>query len=177
MSIAANRYAKALIDALYPDNAEPGYNQLVELNAVLRNQPDARRVLENPTVPADRRKALLKEIGGVLGFLPRIHNFGNLLIERNRLDLLEEIVEVYRKFLDEKLGIVSASVTAAQPLDDSQQKELASKLESVTGKRVRMQVAVDPGLLGGVVARVGSTIYDGSMLQQLRTFRAKLVQE
>jgi F-type H+-transporting ATPase subunit delta len=176
MSVAANRYAKALIDALPSDQAEAGYDQLLRFTAILREHSDARRLFENPTVPADRRKAFLQQIAGTLGFTKEIRNFIEILIERNRLDILDEIIAAYQKFLDAKLGIVRAKVTAAQPLDDTQRTELSKKLETVTGKRVRMDVSVDPNLLGGVVARVGTTIYDGSLRQQLQTFRARLAQ-
>jgi F-type H+-transporting ATPase subunit delta len=125
----------------------------------------------------DRRKFLLNEIADGLGFSTHIRNSSNLLIERNRLPLLDEIIRAYQKFLDERLGIVRASVTAALPLDDGQRRELTAKLEKATGKRVRMEVSVDHNLLGGVVARVGSTIYDGTLLQQLKAVRERLVEE
>jgi F-type H+-transporting ATPase subunit delta len=177
MSVAANRYARALIDVLPPAKAEEGYEQLVNLNQLLDKEVEARKLFENPTVPVDRRKFLLNEIADGLGFSTHIRNFVNLLIERNRLPLLDEIIRAYQKFLDERLGIVRASVTAALPLDDGQRRELTAKLEKATGKRVRMEVSVDHNLLGGVVARVGSTIYDGTLLQQLKAVRERLVEE
>jgi F-type H+-transporting ATPase subunit delta len=176
MSIAANRYARALLDVLYPKNANTGYDQLSRFNALLSEQPDARRLLENPTVPVERRKSLVKEITAVLGSIPEIRNFIDILIDRNRLDLLNEIVGTYQKYLDQRLGIVRAIVTAAAPLDEAQRTTLVVQLEKATGKQVRISVSVDPSLLGGVVARVDSTIYDGSLRQQLESFREKLVQ-
>jgi F-type H+-transporting ATPase subunit delta len=175
MAVAANRYAKALVDVLYPERGEAGLEQLRKFSNLLREQPDARRLFENPTVPAERRKALLKEISGAFSFDRRLQNFLEILIDRNRLDLLDEIIEAYQKLLDERMGIVRAFVTAAHPLDAAQRSELASKLETVTGKQIRMEVAVDPSLIGGVVARVGSTIYDGSVRQQLQSFKNRLV--
>jgi F-type H+-transporting ATPase subunit delta len=176
MSIAANRYARALLDVLYPKNADTGYDQLSRFSALLSEQPDARRLLENPTVPVERRKSLVKEITAALGSIPEIRNFIDILIDRNRLDLLNEIVGTYQKYLDQRLGIVRAIVTAAAPLDEAQRTTLVVQLEKATGKQVRISVAVDPSLLGGVVARVDSTIYDGSLRQQLESFREKLVQ-
>ena len=176
MSVAANRYAKALLDVLYPKNAEAGYDQLNHFNTVLSQQPEARRLLENPTVAVERRKALVKEITTIMGTLPEIRNFIDILIDRNRLELLSEIIGTYQKYLDQKLGIVRATVTAATDLDDTQRKALVSQLQQVTGKQVRMDVSVDPDLLGGIVARVDTTIYDGSLRQQLQSFREKLVQ-
>ena len=99
-----------------------------------------------------------------------IRNFLDLLIERNRLDLLEEIVSTYESFSMRSSASFRAHVTSAlagfRPAS-----EVAAKLETLTGKKVRMEVSVDPSLIGGVVAQVGSTIYDGSIRQQLQTFK------
>lgn len=177
MSVAANRYAKALMDVLYPQKAaEAGLDQLEAFATVLRQQPDAALVLQNPTISADRRKGLANEIAKALKFNPGIGRFLDLLIERDRLSILHEIIPAYQKLLDEKLGIVRAQVRSAQPLDPAEQKQLAAKLQTVTGKQVRMEVAVDPSLIGGVVAQVGSTVYDGSLLTQLMTFKNRLTQ-
>ena len=95
----------------------------------------------------------------------------------NRLPLLQQIIDEYQRLLDDRLGIVRAQVRAAKALDAAQQQELAGKLEKLTGKQVRMEVAIDPSLIGGVVAQVGSTIYDGSVRQQLQAFKTRLVGE
>ena len=177
MSVAANRYAGALMDVLYPEKAEAGLEQLESLNALLKEQPDARRLLENPTFAGDRRKRLLKEISDALGLDRRVTNFAGILVDRNRLSLLDELIATYQKLLDERMGIVRAIVKAARPLDVSEQRELTGKLEEVTGKQVRMEIAVDPSLIGGVVAQVGSTVYDGSVRQQLHAFKSRLIEE
>ena len=177
MSVAANRYAKALIDVLYPDKAEAGLEQLQSFSALLREEPDARRFLENPGVPSARRKRLLDEIAQALSFDRRMANFAGILIDRNRLELLDEVIAAYQRYLDERLGVVRAQVLAAQSLNASEQRELARKLEQITGKQVRMEVAVDPSLIGGVVAQVGSTIYDGSVRHQLQAFKRRLLSE
>ena len=177
MSVAANRYAKALMDVLYPDNAEAGFQQLQRFSELLREQPDAGRILENPTIPVERRKTLLKGLGETLGFHQSVRNFLDLLVDRNRLGILDDIRSAYQTVMDEKLGIVRAQVTAARPLDPAEQQQLATKLQAVTGKKVQMEVAVDPALIGGVVAQVGSTIYDGSLRQQLKTFKNRLIEE
>jgi len=175
MGAAANRYARALIDVLYPETAEAGLQQLQSFEALLKEQPDARRIFENPTIPVERRKQLLQEISGALGFDRRVANFANILIERNRLAILDEIIDAYQRFLDERMGVVRATVTVAQPLDEVQQKAIQSRLENATGKYVRMNVTIDPSLLGGVVAQVDGTIYDGSIRQQLQAFKNRLI--
>jgi F-type H+-transporting ATPase subunit delta len=177
MSVAANRYARALIDVLYPEKAEAGHQQLQQFLALLTDQPEARRFLENPTTAGERRKKLLKEISSALRMDLRVANFIGILVDRDRLPILEEIVQAYQKFLDERVGIVRARVTSAQALDLGQQKELTARLEKATGKQIRMEVAVDPALIGGMIAQVGSTIYDGSVRQQLVSFKTRLSEE
>jgi F-type H+-transporting ATPase subunit delta len=165
------------MDVLYPEKAEAGLEQLQRFASWLNEEPDARRLLENPTMSGDRRSRLLKEIGSALEFERRISNFIGILVDKNRLELLDEIIDVYRKLLDDRLGIVRAVVTGARPLDASQQKELATKLAERTGKQIRMELAVDASLIGGVVAQVGSTIYDGSVRTQLQSFKSRLIEE
>jgi F-type H+-transporting ATPase subunit delta len=175
MSVAANRYATALIDVLYPEKAEVGLQQLESFVGLLNEQPDGRRILENPAMAGERRNRLLKEISAVFGFDRRVTNFISILADRNRLPILEEIITEYQRLMDKKLGIVRARVTSAHALDSTQQQELARKLQQITGKQVRMEVATDPALIGGVVAQVGSTIYDGSVRQQLEAFKSRLL--
>jgi len=177
MSVVANRYARALIDVLYPENAEAGVQQLRDFISLLNDQQDARRFLENPTIAGERRRRLLKEIFDALNLERRVANFIGILVDRDRLPILEEIIQAYQKLLDERLGIVRARVTSAYLLDHSEQQRLAARLEQATGKQIRMEVTVDPSLIGGVVAQVGSTIYDGSVRQQLEAFKTRLVEE
>jgi F-type H+-transporting ATPase subunit delta len=177
MSVAASRYAKALLDVLYPNRAEKGREQLLQFSSLLNDQDDARRILENPTVSAEKRKELLNKIGDALTLDPPIRNFLGLLIERNRLDVLAEIVSTYEALLADKLGVVRARVTSALELDSRQRDQVITRLEALTGKKVRMEVSVDPSLIGGLVAQVGSTIYDGSIRQQLQAFRNSLTQD
>src|SRR5919108_1273048 len=177
MSVAANRYARALMDVLYPDKTETGLQQLQNFLSLLNDQPDARRFLENPTMAGDRRKRMLKEIFDALSLDRRVANFIGILADRDRLPILEEIIQAYQKLLDERLGILRARVTSAYSMDARQQQDLVRRLEQVTGKQIRMEVAVDPSLIGGMVAQVGSTIYDGSVRQQLQAFKSRLVEE
>src|SRR5262245_47771543 len=99
------------MNVLYPKRAELGLEQLQKFSGLLSEQPAGRRIFENPTISADRRKALLKEIGNALVFDPTIRNFLNLLIERNRIALMDQIVTTYQTLLDDKLGVIRARVT------------------------------------------------------------------
>jgi F-type H+-transporting ATPase subunit delta len=175
MSVVANRYARALMDVLYPSRAEAGLQQLQSFSSLLDEQPEARSFLQNPSIAGGRRHRMLKEISEALNFDRRIMNFVSVLMDRNRLMLLEEIISRYQELMDERLGVVRARVTAARSLDSAQQRELAGKLGTITGKQVLLEVVVDPSLIGGVIAQVGSTIYDGSVRQQLQAFKSRIV--
>ena len=177
MSVAASRYAKALLDVLYPAKAEVGREQLLTFSSLLSQEAEARVLLENPTVSVERRKELLARICDALALESPIRNFLSLLVDRNRLELLDEIVQTYETLLDEKFGVVRARVTSARDLDTKQRDEVVSRLQALTGKKVRMEVFVDPSLIGGLVAQVGSTIYDGSIRQRLQSFRDNLSQD
>jgi F-type H+-transporting ATPase subunit delta len=177
MSVAASRYARALLDVLYPAKAEMGLDQLRSFSSMLTQQADAKLVFGNPTVSAENRKDLLSKVADALKLDTSIRNFLALLIDRNRLDLLGEITSTYERLLDERLGVVKAHVTSARELDSAQQGAVSAKLQALTGKKVKMQVSVDPDLIGGFIAQVGGTIYDGSIRRQLQTFRNSLTQD
>ncbi|HLH32399.1 MAG TPA: ATP synthase F1 subunit delta [Terriglobia bacterium] len=177
MSVAANRYARALMDVLYPNKADAGLEQLQKFAALLKEQPEARIFLENPTMAGERRLRMMKEISAAFSFDRAVTNFINILADRNRLPELEDVIQEYQRLLDDRMGIVRAQVTAARSLDPAQHRELSDKLEQLTGKQVRMEIAIDPSLIGGVIAQVGSTIYDGSVRQQLQAFKSRLVEE
>lgn len=177
MSVAARRYAKALLDVLYPAKAEAGLQQLRDFSTVLSGQNDARLVFENPTVATENRKDLLNKIGDALKLDTPVRNFLGILIDRNRLDILNGVISTYATLLDEKQGVVQAHVTTAHELSAAQQGDVVARLEKLTGKKVRMDIAVDGSLIGGMVAQVGSTIYDGSIRSQLQTFRNSLTQD
>src|SRR5206468_8671140 len=130
MSVAANRYARALMDVLYPDKAEAGIQQLQDFLSLLNDQPAARRFLENPTMSGDRRKRMLKEIFDALSLDRRVANFIGILADRARLPILEEIIQAYQKLLDERLGILRARVTSAYSLDAAQQDRKSTRLNS-----------------------------------------------
>jgi F-type H+-transporting ATPase subunit delta len=97
-----------------------------------------------------------------------------VLIDRRRVGSLAEIAEAFEVLLDERLGTVRANVTSALGLSDSQKARLQEELSGLTGSPVRLRFAVDPGLIGGIVARIGSTVYDGSVEGQLEALGRRL---
>jgi F-type H+-transporting ATPase subunit delta len=100
----------------------------------------------------------------------------NLLAERGRLELLPDLREVYRERLLAHSNVVRATVTSAAPLSPDDVQRLEASLGGLTGKRVQLETAVDPAIIGGVVTRIGSTVYDGSIRTQLQKMRQQLVE-
>jgi F-type H+-transporting ATPase subunit delta len=107
---------------------------------------------------------------------PMIRNFVYVLIDHRRVAMISEIREAFEQHLDERRGFVRAEVTSAERLDASKSSQMESALSRLTGKRMRLRFAVDAELLGGATARIGSTVYDGSVRGQLRQLKRKLTE-
>lgn len=181
MAAVASRYARALADiVLDPKSHLTGEEALTQIGAfeeVLASSEDLRNVLLSPAVPPGRKRAVVRELAGRLQASPLILNFLYVVIDHRRITALGEIRKAFEHYLDENAGIVRAEVTSALDLTEQQRAAVTEKLSGMTGKRVRSEFLVDPNLMGGVVARIGSTIYDGSVRGQLQSLRTKLLAE
>ena len=178
MTVVASRYARALIEALGGENTagpDAGLEQLGQIKSLLEDEPDARKLLVNPVIPPDRRGRFVDEICRALALDTRVARLLHLIVERRRLEILDDLINAYRKMLDAKNNIVRAVVSSATPLSEAQQQEVGEKLEKSLGQRVVMEVEEDPALIGGLIVRIGSTVYDGSLLQQLAGFKERLM--
>ena len=178
MTVVASRYARALIEALGGENTagpDAGLEQLMRIKALLESEPDARKLLVNPVIPPDRRDRFVDEINRVLALDSRVGKLFHLIVERGRLGILNDMIDAYRKMLDAANGIVRAVVSSASPLSETQRQDVVRKLEKSLGQRVVMEVEEDPSLIGGLIVRIGSTVYDGSLLQQLAGFKQRLM--
>lgn len=172
---AADRYARALLDVVVRD-ADPrqaahdltGFQQLMVEHAQLQ------QTLTNPALPIARKRAIVEKLAARLHLGPIVAKLLLLLADRDRLALLPDIVDAYRARLMDHLQVVQAEVTAASPLADEQAKALQDSLGRVTGRRVSLVSRVDAELVGGLVARVGSTVYDGSVKRQLERMKERL---
>ena len=180
-SIAGSRYARALVDVvLAPGSglkAEDATAQLKTVEEWIQSSPDLRSIFITPAVPTSRKRAVLTKLAAEAGLAPMIRNFLCVILDHRRIAQLTEIRQAFETILDEQTGFVSAQVTSATALDDNQWKAIETELARMTGKQVRMHTKVDPELLGGVMAKVGSTVYDGSLRGQLEGMRHKLVSE
>jgi len=176
-SAAATRYANALADvvtaagsALAPQNA---VEELRSFESALAS-PDLRNALITPAVPPNRKRAVVSRVADVLGLSRIARNFLFVLIDHRRIAAFSDVVNAFEQILDERLGFASAQVASARELTPERRAALIGALEKASQKRLRARFGVDPGLIGGVVARIGSTVYDGSVRGQLQALERRL---
>jgi len=177
-SAAAERYARALFSLAKDEGRIDGVGEeLGRLVEAMRQVPALRDVLVRPLHPAVERRAALRGVGEQLGLSPLLLHFGSFLIDQRRTGDLEGIHERYQRLAEEAAGRVRGEVVSAAPLDGGQLERLRAALARQTGRVVDLEVRVDPALLGGVVARVGDLVFDGSLRTQLAQLRASLTGE
>jgi F-type H+-transporting ATPase subunit delta len=177
MGSVARRYAKALFSlAVETGRVEPWSESLQSLKDAVEGSPDLRDVLSNPVYSREQRRAIVEQLAGALRLESEPASLLFLLGDRNRLPYLGAIVDTFRALADEHLGRVRAKVTSAIPLDASAAQAIADRLSQATKATVLLDREVDPALLGGVVAQVGSLVYDGSVRTQLEDLRRQLKQ-
>ncbi len=181
LSAVTARYANALADvvtaggsALRPQDA---LGELRSFDSTLRGSAELQNALVTPAVAGSRKKAVIGRIGDILRLSRITRNFLFVLIDHRRITLLAEILQSLETILDERLGFARAEVVSARELNQQQQAALTAKLERLTGKRIRARYQVDQALIGGVTARIGSTVYDGSVRGQLRSLQRRLSAE
>jgi F-type H+-transporting ATPase subunit delta len=171
----ARRYAKALFGlALEQGRVEPWSDALVALQGAIDGSADLQDVLENPVYSKEQRRAVVGQLAQALRLDADPANLLALLAERNRLGYLARIVQTFRELADAKLGRVRAKVTSAAPIDDASANAMALRLAGAANAKVIVEREVDPSLLGGVVAQVGSLVFDGSVRTQLEDLRRQL---
>lgn len=182
LSAVATRYAHALADVVTgvpsgpgsPLRAEDAVTQLGAFEAALRSSVELTNALTTPAVPPARKRAVVGRIADVLHLSQITRNFLFVLVDHRRIALLPEIIHSFELAVDERLGFARAEVSAASELIEAQRTAVRSQLERLTGKRIRARYAVDAALIGGVVARIGSTVYDGSVRGQLNSLGRRL---
>ncbi len=171
------RYAKALFElAVEQGKVEAWSERLLALKRAVESSEELRDVLVNPIYTKEQRRAITGKIVAALRLDPQPASLLYILGDRNRLAYLGGVVEAFSAFADEKLGRLRARVTSAVPLDQTTAQSLANKLARATNAQVILERAVEPDLLGGVVARVGRLTYDGSLRTQLDDLRTTLKQ-
>ena len=173
---AAMRYARALLDVAVKETAdlEQIENELSQFVDLLKQYPPLAKVLLNPAVPVPRKRAAVSELLAQAKLSPILSKLLALLADRDRLVLLPDLLDAYRDRLLDYRHVVRAEVTTADPIDARRVEAIQGSLAKVTGRTVTMATKVDPAIIGGLVARIGSTVYDGSVTRQLERMRERL---
>jgi F-type H+-transporting ATPase subunit delta len=173
---AAARYVRALFDVAQKESdVTKVHEDLAAVVSAISQDAELARALSSRSVPELARRNIIVSVGEKLGVAVPVGKLLGLLAERRRLELLPDIAAIYSERLLAHQNVLQAEVSTAAPLSAEAAQALEASLSKVTGKRVTMRVSVDPTLLGGVVARVGSTVYDGSVRTQLKKMRDQLV--
>jgi F-type H+-transporting ATPase subunit delta len=171
-------YARAFADVVIGSKADPSrmLGELHTMEALFAESEPLRRVLDNPSIPGEQKRAVLDAVIRKMGGSRPVRNFIAVLTDHRRLSLFGEIVKQVEQEISERLGFAEAQITSARQLSDLEKRSLEGEIAKLTGKQVRARYQQDPALLGGAVVQVGSTIYDGSVNGQLERIREQLVE-
>jgi len=172
----ARRYATALADVvLKSGETETVKNELKIWEDLIRSNSNLQNALSNPAITYVNKEKVLESLLKKAKPAKTTANFLRILLRNNRLTELSDINEKFVTVLEERSGGVSAKITSARPLSDAQKAELQGNLAKLTGKKVNLNFDIDESIIGGVVTRVGSTVYDGSVKTQLENLKQQLV--
>lgn len=174
--VVARRYARALTDVLGPAGDFRGtLNQLQDFLTAYRESHELREVFETPAVSVPEKLKVLNAILAGLGASQITVNFLRVLVANFRMAMLEEAVEAFRGLAYERMGIVQVQITSATPLSEPSRRSLSAGFNRLLNKQVELEFQLDPGILGGVRAQIGSTVYDGSVRGALARLREQLI--
>jgi F-type H+-transporting ATPase subunit delta len=175
---AAVRYARALLDVAVKEKAdfELIENELSQFADLFKQYPLLEKVLLNPAVPVPRKRAAIADILAQAKFTPIVTKLLTLLADRDRLVLSTDLLAAYRDRLLDHRGVVRAEVTTATALDAGRTEAIQNGLAALTGRKVLLVTKIDPSIIGGLIARVGSTVYDGSVTRQLEKMKDRLAE-
>lgn len=172
----ARRYAAALADVVAKNGeTEIVKSELGQFQNLMNDAPQLGEVFRNPAVPYNQKARVLESLIEKTKPAKTTANFLRILLKNARLGDLNAVGARFNAVLEERAGMVTADVTTAEKLSAAQQKELLIKLQNLTGKKVNLNFKIDPEIIGGVVTRIGSTVYDGSVKNQLEQLREKMI--
>ena len=174
--IIAKRYAKALVqlaeEKKVVDNTRADLAAFVE---AVDSLPALQKLLASPVFTPENKKAVIKELAGKLGMQPATQRFVEHLAETGRIRHIKEMYEAFQEILAERTNRAMARLTTAAVISPADLAEIKKKLEALTGKQVDIDSRIDASLIGGAKAQIGSTVYDGSIKNQLSKMRNQLM--
>ena len=171
----ARRYAQALVEIGQEQDALDTYGQnLADLTQLMETSKAFREVLVNPVFTKEDKKGIAASVLEKTGTDPMVVNFIGLLIDKKRIDQLIGIEQAFRERVDEIRGITRGEVSSAEKLEDGDLNQVKEALSKISGKQVILTTQVDPSLIGGLTARVGDMVFDGTILTQLNQLKESL---
>jgi F-type H+-transporting ATPase subunit delta len=172
---SASRYARALFDVADPTGRRRIDDELASVSTLFAEQAELQAVFASPSVPPAVKRGIVQAFVTRAAVSDPVSKLLTLLAERDRLGLLPDVAAVFHERLLDEQNVLLAEVTTATPLSADDEKTLQARLSAATSKQVTITARVDPAIIGGVVTRIGSTVYDGSLANQLARIRARLV--
>lgn len=175
---AANRYARALFEVAMQEKADLDLveRDLADFHDLFEREPTLKKVMLNPAVPVTRKRAAMVDLTSRAKTTTIVAKLLVLLAERDRLVVLPDLLASYRDRLLSHRKVVRAELTTSTPLDAAKTEAIRRRLAQLTGNTVTLQTRVDPSIVGGLVAKVGTTIYDASVTRQLEKMRDRLAE-
>jgi F-type H+-transporting ATPase subunit delta len=177
MSVISLRYAHALASVVASKNldAAASRQQLDDFTQTLAGSRELREVLMNPSIPNPQKLKVLDAIASRIGMFPEVRNFVAVVMDHDRLAVLNEMAAEFAAVSDEQAGLADVEITSARALNDEDRVALEARVAKLAGGRVRATYREDNTLLGGAVVRIGSTVYDGSIRAQLMQLKQRLM--
>ncbi len=172
--IAARRYAEAAFQIAREQGTEEAWSEGMSLMAAVFSDPEVAAVMQEARIStADKMRLAERALEGVD---PLVLNLARLLVHRGRTALAPQIAEAFRELVDAERGIAHAVVTTAVPLSEGEAATVAEKLSEISGRQVVIETQVDEGIIGGLVARIGDKLIDGSTRSQLLALKRRLAE-
>jgi F-type H+-transporting ATPase subunit delta len=172
---SAARYARALFDvALKESDPVQIERDLAAFAGLMSSNAELHAALTNPAIPVSAKRRIAEALSTRLNAASPVRKLLLLLADRDRLGIVPDLLAIYRERLMEHQQVVRAEVTTAAPMTPERVTQIEQKLAALTGRKVNMTTSVDPAIIGGVVTRIGSTVYDGSIATQLVRLKEKL---
>jgi F-type H+-transporting ATPase subunit delta len=165
----ARRYAKALADVLPDDRLEKVLEEVRAIGALLDDR--VIRYFRSPVVPLEKKKGLIEQILEKIEASEELKKVLLLMAQKDRLGIIREFSSEFEKFVDQRLGIIKAEITAATEIDDETISKIKAKIEELFGKKAEISVKLDPSLIGGFVVRVSDKVLDASIKTQLENLK------
>jgi F-type H+-transporting ATPase subunit delta len=185
MASVVGTYARAFADVVFADAVKTGSShldparaleELHAIEALLKESEQLRRVLENPSIPGNSKRAVIDAVTARMSTTRQVRNFVAVITDHRRLSLFGEILKQLERELNDRQGLAEAQISSARQLSDPERQMLESEIAKVTGKKIKARYEQDSSLLGGAVVQVGSTIYDGSVRGQLDRIEEQLAE-